>query len=79
MEHDLHILRHAWKTLVTLVGHKLGQRHKVVDHPGVDRDALGRGWQSNGHERGWNVRSRKNSVSTAIASNSRTGKKSSRA
>ena len=44
MEHNLHILRAGVEHLGhALVGHKLGERRQVVDHQGVDRDALGRG------------------------------------
>ena len=43
MEHDLHILRAGVEHLgYALIGHKLGERRQVVDHQGVDRDALGR-------------------------------------
>ena len=48
MEHDLHILRAGVEHLgYALIGHKLGERRQVVDHQGVDRDAIGRGGNLN--------------------------------
>ena len=48
MEHNLHVLRAGVEHLGhALVGHELGERRQVVDHQGVDCDALGRGGNLN--------------------------------